>query len=330
MLITYSFVKILTKRFPEVRFEIVFRETNLDNYQKDEICAIFSPGFYVGKEAYPIIFSLYSNLENLPLFFPISCVYGGIDHKQTLYSTQEKTILNKLKRDVEKFWCRDVAIVEMLLRNGIEAEFSGDMALYDEDYLNTEFYPPCIIKSIAFTIGHHYEFYSQAIEVLKYIKERFEEAELFVCYHSKVAKVAKTIGDYAESLGYSKVVLHGDVRKMEQFYSRIDLHVGYRLHGHIAALRKRKPSILLAEDVRSLGFMQTECINVGCFECKIKNDIDEQIVSKISDFVEYQLSNNFYQYDKCFKFIDKTYNNVVVRVIEDMIAKIKQNASNVN
>jgi polysaccharide pyruvyl transferase WcaK-like protein len=38
-----------------------------------------------------------------------------------------------------------------------------------------------------------------------------------------------------------------------KLYGQVDLHVGYRVHAHLCALSRRRPSLLIAEDGRGRG-----------------------------------------------------------------------------
>jgi polysaccharide pyruvyl transferase WcaK-like protein len=38
-----------------------------------------------------------------------------------------------------------------------------------------------------------------------------------------------------------------------ELYGQVDLHVGYRVHAHLCALSRRRPSLLIAEDGRGRG-----------------------------------------------------------------------------
>jgi hypothetical protein len=61
----------------------------------------------------------------------------------------------------------------------------------------------------------------------------------------------------AVSLGFEVVELAGEVGRMLDFYPGCDLHVGYECHAHVSMFRIRRPSVLIAEDARGVGFNYT-------------------------------------------------------------------------
>ncbi len=56
----------------------------------------------------------------------------------------------------------------------------------------------------------------------------------------------------ASELGYEVMDTSYGLENVS-FYEECDLHVGYRVHGHIYFLAKRKPSFLIHEDGRGRG-----------------------------------------------------------------------------
>ena len=63
-----------------------------------------------------------------------------------------------------------------------------------------------------------------------------------------MGQLALTAGE----LGYEVMDTSYGLEKVS-FYEECDLHVGYRVHGHIYFLAKRKPSFLIHEDGRGRG-----------------------------------------------------------------------------
>ena len=83
-------------------------------------------GFSVTDGTYPELFGLYSGLAHLPTFFPIR----GDTVSRSAY--------------------RRAATAPQ-----IPAVYSGDLAIDDEDKLNSAFIPPKDIASVVFTLQHH-------------------------------------------------------------------------------------------------------------------------------------------------------------------------------
>ncbi len=113
-------------------------------------------------------------------------------------------------------------------------------------------------------------------------------------------------------LGYVEKDLSGAVENLA-FYDNIDLHVGYRLHGHISFLRRRKPSFLIAEDSRSFGIINTPGLCVGGVPAlDDSGEVDGELHKKLSVMIKKELSSGFRSFYPVFKFIDESYVNSVV------------------
>ncbi len=326
-LISHSAIKMLTARNPAFNPTIVFRAENLDHYADGTIRNIVAPGFSVTDGVYPELFGLYSNLERLPNFFPIGCSFQHtIPSRQTFeeyqYSDATLAFLRFITSRAGALPCRDQLIVELLLRHQIPAVYSGDLAMYDESKLDSPFSPPKDITSVVFTIQHHDRYHAQSLHLLDLIKSRFPDARRYVAFHSQAGPRPQKIADYAVSLGFVELHLYGDVNNLA-VYDDIDLHIGYRLHGHISFLRRRKPSILMVEDARSYGLAHTPGTDVGCFEALslATMEADPTAPLKAMEFVDGQIDQGFRDYQRVFSFVDKTYREFVKPYFDNLAGK---------
>lgn len=327
-LITHSLIQMLKRRLPAFSPKVLFREEVLDGYADGSVRSIIAPGFSVLDETYPKLFGLYSDSARLRNFYPIGCSFqhtlpsfSAFD--QHSYGEQTSNFLRLVVSRSGPLLCRDQLIVDMLLRNGIDAVYSGDLAIYDEARINTRFAAPGNIASIVFTIQHHDRFDSQSLDLLRLIKERFGKARLFIAFHSKPNKRSLKISAFAAGLGFETLLLSGDVENLG-VYDEIDLHIGYRLHGHIAFLRRRKPSVLLVEDARSFGLANTTGTHVGCFDTLSMVTMlgDESVPERVMEYVEAQIGNGFSDYPSVFDFVDTTYKKVIEPYFDDLARKL--------
>lgn len=312
-LISNSVVKLIRNRNAAFSPVVLFREQRLDAYSDGSIRSIVAPGFSVSEGVYPKLFGLYEQLDRLPAFYPIGCSFQHVtpadwvfDEHQ--YSQQTLDFLHFVVERSGSLPCRDILIANMLVRHGIPSVYSGDMALFDDDNVFKPFSPSAEIRSVVFTIQHHARYEEQSLEVLKAIKGLFPDAKLYVSYHSKPSVMARRVAATAVELGFSELHLYGDSNNLS-VYRDIDLHIGYRLHGHIAFLRNRKPSILMVEDARSYGFSRTVGTMHGCFDAANPEGDKENagLAEQLVEFMERQLPLNFSDYNSVFAFIDKTY-----------------------
>jgi hypothetical protein len=288
-----------------------------------------APGYSVRDGSYPKLYGLYSDLRCLRLvgaFFPIGCALQDSRASNEVYDTYEYSEASlDAMREIDEisggFRCRDQKIVNMLSSKGIRANYIGDLALYDELKLFRPFVPPKKIRSVVYTVQHKSRYRRQSFSVLKLIKELFPTADLYVAHHSSVSDESRIVGEFAANLGFVEVDLSGDVEKLS-FYDSIDMHIGYRLHGHISFLRRRKPSFLIAEDARSFGIINTPGLNFGgLFALEADGvTVNLSLTEELLALVDAELKNNFSSFYKVFGFIDRTYLNAVSPCF-DQIAK---------
>ncbi|MGE6659867.1 polysaccharide pyruvyl transferase family protein [Pseudomonas sp. NPDC077408] len=331
-LISASAIKLIRYRVKDYDPVMVFREEPLERFDNISLRTILAPGFSVNDATYPTLFRLYENIQNLPdTFFPVGCSFQHLVPKKDTYDqyNYSDTTLSIFESIVERSGplpCRDELIVKMLNRNGVPAFYCGDLALYDDDVIGSKFVPPTTIKSLVFTVQHKPKYMQQSFAMLDLIKKEFPAASLYVVHHSKINKYSKQVSEYAKSVGFIEKDLSGEVSNLE-FYDKIDLHIGYRLHGHISFLRRRKPSCLLIEDSRSFGVANTEGLNYGAFNA-LKNDgvnVDEEAPAKLIQYVKKQVENGFKDYLHVFRFIDKSYRSVVRPYFDQLACKLGWN-----
>lgn len=316
-LISHLAIELITSRNPDFKPVITFREQNLDHYSDGSVRNIIAPGFSISDGVYPKLFSLYSDLDRLPNFYPIGCSFqhtipSRSSFESYIYSKKTLSFLHFIASRYGALPCRDQLIVELLQRYDTRSVYSGDLALYDDDKVNTVFYPPKEINAVVFTIQHNNRYEQQSFQLLNMIKNEFPKARCYVAFHSIAGPNPKKIAEFAVELGFSELHLYGDVRNLT-IYDNIDLHIGYRLHGHIAFLRRRKPSILMVEDARSYGLAHTQGTDVGCFEALSLDTLEADLKAptRAMGFLREQIQEGFSEYQRAFLFIDKTYNNFV-------------------
>ena len=315
-LITHSFIKLILNFDKNFRPIIHFREQSLISYSKKNKQIIYAPGFSIVNDTYPNNFKLFPSLDRLKYFFPIGCSFqhqlpsmkSFLDYK---YNQKSLKFLNYITQINGEIGCRDQLIVDLLKRNNIPAFYSGDMAIYDKKFINKEFKPPKEIKSLVISIGHHQIYYDQLLELLIFLKKKYTNAKLFISLHSRPSNLHLSLATTAIKLGFNILNLSGDISNLEM-YENIDIHIGYRLHGHIYFLSQRKPSILLVEDARSYGLSRTSGTKTGCidaFDEKL-NLPNKKAVNQVKDLLEECEFISFKNYENIFNFIDSSYSKL--------------------
>lgn len=328
-MITESFKKLLIEHGCNQIFIPVFRDINLDKLDLKYVKNILAPGFSVAPSSYPKKFSLFSDLNKLHNFnfIPFGCSYQNyLPHLTAfdpkLYTNNDRKFLSLISELSGNIPCRDIMIKNLLNNIGINSYYCGDLVLYDPKIINKQFTNPKKIRSVAMSVQHKKVYLTQSIKLLKKIKNYFApETNIYVTFHGIEDIVTNTIKEEADMLNIKCINLSGNFENLK-FYENIDIHIGYRLHGHIYCLRKRKPSILIVEDARAYGFSQTSHMGVGCFQGLNDNKKpDELLEEKIFEFIDYEKNINFSDYSSVFKFIDDTYVSIVAPRIRE-IAKL--------
>ena len=139
---------------------------------------------------------------------------------------------------------------------------TGCPTWYDLEHLDLDFEKVGDIKRIVFTPPAKPLFTSQSLEIMQMIRRVFPKAYLICSFHRGIlndahtteseANRSKVIAKSAEAMGFKVVDSSYGVDKVS-FYKTCDLHIGYRVHGHLYFLSHRRPSFLIHEDGRGRG-----------------------------------------------------------------------------
>ncbi|MDP2490259.1 polysaccharide pyruvyl transferase family protein [Vibrio splendidus] len=313
-MITESFIKLMLDKDENFKYVMVFRDVSLDKLDLKYIKNIYLPGMSVSPNTYPNNYKLFkdaSNIDNYK-FLPVSCSFQNLGIGDAAYKVDysEKDIkfLQKIVNNSGPILCRDEEICKLMQSKGIDSKFFGDLVLFDSCHYKLSKLPTEINK-IAFSVQHHSKYNAQSASLLFALRELFNNNAIKICvtFHSEENSVTdefRELTSHIENIEY--INLCGEADNLN-FYDDIDLHVGYRLHGHISFLRRKKPTVLLAEDVRAYGFFKTEVLNYGIFDASSENSQIESVVS----FIMSQVQKSFSGYKQVFSNIDRLHDEVV-------------------
>lgn len=263
-LITASAIEMLRQLKGEEEFLTLFREIDLTT-RLDEVNgsrAVVMPGFAIRQPMYPDIYRLVPDLGSLevpliPLGTGSQLFPGDTPQVQRFrYSDETVNFLRRIREAERPISCRDYLTARLLERHELPTRMVGDCAWYDMASLGTPMRRPRSIDRLVFTTPHRALYVSQAKRVLELLADLFPAAQRYLSLQSKVGPVEERLVPHGEKYDFEVVECSHDLDRIT-FYETCDLHVGYRVHGHLAFLRKRIPSVLLAEDSRGLGFVYT-------------------------------------------------------------------------
>lgn len=266
-LITEVTLELIEDVHGETEFEIYFKGEDLTSRldQINTADAILLLGLEIQPDnTWPDQYRLADDIDDIePPLIPISSSYsffpGDVSElKKQALGPGTKTLLDRIMSDRpdSPIQVRDRWVGRVLERNGYETVLTGDPGWYDMEYIGREFHRPTDIDKLVFTTPHSYLFRDQAEELLRTLGRRFDEADRIVSLHSGTRPIDRSLLDTARKSGWRVHHASHETRHLE-LYRDSDLHVGYRLHGHLAHLRWRRPSIILAEDSRVRGLTET-------------------------------------------------------------------------
>lgn len=324
-MITDAFVKLIKEHHEDFEYVRVFRGESLDKLNMENVKNIFAPGFSVSPNTYPKNYKLFSEANKLSdfNFVPFGCSYQHFVPHSSSFSKEfyDSGSIEFLKgiSEIAAIPCRDRKITEMLMSMGIKSFYVGDLVLFDPDYIDSDYQGQKKVKTVAFTVQHKAKYYEQSKTVLTMLRNTFDsDVKIFVTLHGAHSAITKKVVAHAKSLNMEVVELFGESENLS-FYDDIDLHVGYRLHGHISVLRRRKPSILLVEDARAFGFSATNETSYGCFQAMDGNKVSEKALKEVNLFIEESLKSEFKGYQSVFDFIDYQYHDVIYPYFNKLI-----------
>jgi len=265
------------------------------------------PGYQKG--FYPRVYPFLKHVTKLKIpIIPFGLGWNGkpmYRPDKFSFNDASKSILTYIHEKCRATSCRDVITKNILDRYGFKnAMMTGDPAWYNLRSIGKRFERPKNIKRIAVTPPAQAIFYKQAVTLMGALKAVFRNAQLFLVFHRGMksdrytpkgeARYLQKLKREAEKMDYQTVNAAYDTSKIE-FYQKCDLHVGYRVHGHIYFLSIRKPSFLLQEDGRGLGFSKSLGLpDVPARGPKISESVYQiaSLSTRVSNVLDRVLSNS--------------------------------------
>lgn len=349
-LLTASAEKLLKSEYPDATIVTYYREMDLTDKldELNEADAIILPGFALRKNTYPETYRLVEDLDKLKTpIRPLGCgtKFNMLD-KEKVIDQNTLSFVRRLEQH-SPIPCRELITRQVLKGYGIKTGVSGDLGMFDPDFFGKEISLTETPKKVVFTTPHNPIYLEQAKSVMDAIQALFPDAEKFVSFQSSFAHGNHPqevgISDYGVKLGFT--ILHPDLKEGDldplNIYEEADLHVGYRCHGHLYFLRTRKPSVLISEDSRGVGFSEIHGLPVfsafdkkakthgvlGGFFYKVLNKlgipsskvVNRNLASEIKLFLEEELETNFLRYKGIGQKIDTLYEQGMKKFIKNLL-----------
>lgn len=365
-LIEHAVKEMIGREKGSVEFVTVFREDPLDDLlpQVNASAAVLMPGFAIrDTPMHPRTYRLIDDVRRIraPLI-PIGAnwnVYPGDawSRRRVQYSPETVAFLRHVAGQVEHLSCREYHVCDVLKRHGIDNTLmTGDPAWFDLPSIGRAMRRPARISRLVFSPPLSPFYAGQAEQIIEMLAEIFPDAEKICSMHladldtvdadagrgpensaaltPEVTIKNRRIRAVAAGQGFDVRQASGDLGRID-FYDTCDLHVGYECHSHLAFLRKRIPSVLIAEDARGVGFSYT--LSVGGFDGFVRSQTPARAAAQktitsgyattieeysnapargdvhldIRQFLEEELDSGFRRYLGLSAYLDDIYERVM-------------------
>lgn len=172
-------------------------------------------------------------------------------------SIQERRLLEKFLEGASGVSSRGLLTHRFLALLGIDSPFLGDIAFYDPRYLERKFTAVRSIRKIAISDPHYWlRYYRPMMGLMAGLQTMFPEAKIEFLLHGKSG-----IRRQLDRTGIAYRPIYEQPSDGLDVYDEFDLHVGFRVHGHVSALKRCKPSYLLEQDGRGADYGSSIPVN---------------------------------------------------------------------
>lgn len=270
----------------------------------------YAPNIYKG--IYPLVDDLTKIKVPIVPFGLGWCGRPANDPLAFKFDHDSQIFLEEAHKLIQNSSCRCNVTEKVLNHNGFKnVTMTGCPVWYDLESINKPFKKIDEVKNIVFTTAADPKLISQTVKIIKVLDKQFPNANVTMTYHrgimpDKYTTIRATIGYLAMALGAklvnSKIKIKDvayDLRKLD-FYDDCDFHIGYRVHAHLYFLSKRLPSILINEDGRGKGMVET--MNLPVFNIE-----DKELVSKLDSQITAYKKTNFKAFDAVAEYIDSHF-----------------------
>lgn len=233
--------------------------------QADAIILCGGPGY--GPDFFPGIFPLVERLDTVkPPIVPLGLGWCGRPvgaPERFSFSPRSLEALQWIHERIHRSSVRDVLTEGILRRTGIDnVVTTGCPAWYHLPSIERDFVPPKRINRIVVTAPARAANYVHAGRLLRFIRRRYPRGEVLLSFHrgiipdrnslAREGMLNMSLAAVARAMGFKVINAAYSTRALD-VYAACDLHIGYRVHAHIAFLSLRKPSVLIQEDGRGEG-----------------------------------------------------------------------------
>lgn len=324
-------IKLIKNVFPDCEITVYERRKNLEDKieelnRSDAVILAGGPAYV--PNLYPETVPLVNNLDDITTkIIAIGLGWYGkqVDdsylYEQYKFNDSTKKLLERIIKDSGYLTCRDWYTTRVLRANGFDKVLmTGCPAWYnlqhiEEDTLKSDIHVP--FKKICISDPANSQNFGQALELIKYIKNKFTNANITFVFHriEKNDKNYQSFRKQIEEQGIETVDISNSVDGFS-VYNDCDLHIGYRVHAHIYNLSSHNISILVEEDGRGAGINQA--MGLPTITAYMNNDSkvpNKTLIGKGIRFLERKL----------FKMDSYKSNQYIFEELEDYFMMLSNN-----
>lgn len=228
----------------------------------DTVLLCGGPG--LREDFYPRIFRLRDDLDELR--DPVGLALGwngrpGLTPDSFTFSAASRAALARLSRRVP-ISVRDELSVQVLDRADVPAVMTGCVSWYVPELIGAPLHRPEAVSDVVVTTPADPQLLGSVLDVVDAVRRALPNARITCAFHRdlvadehtarRIALRNKWLALRLRRAGVEVRDVSSDVERIA-FYRNADLHVGFRVHAHLAFLGWRRPSVLVAEDFRGRG-----------------------------------------------------------------------------
>ena len=334
-------VELLMHEYPACEFIRIMRnevEKHIAEVNACDLAVIGGGPIYQTSLVNYMPLETYRNEVEVPTMILGGGWYGksGSSYEMLRYrfDQQTKRFLEKVYESGFGFSCRDIHTANVLKANGFpKVVLTGCPAWYDLRYVGkTEFRRNIdSIRTIAVSDPARVYNLDASLEVVKYLKKRFKDAEIRFLFHRGInldqhtsGKSAAKLNEVARSLRDMGVDYRDISYGVDGFsqYDQCDLHVGFRVHAHIYNMGIRNRSILIEEDDRGAGVNETLGLpSIRAYDDglvlsnrlankalrSVSNRSNRNLINELDTYLNILLSNDFCYLKNAFAIQENLY-----------------------
>jgi hypothetical protein len=213
-----------------------------------------------------------------------------------------KNLLHKITQSPLPCSVRDFHTLNVLNSHGLDNTLmTGCPAYYDLDFIGSTPAVPKKINKVAFSLGVSFissnsmekAMKSQILELKDFFSSsEFEvvfhhslDPETFLQTHGSSRKHVESHNEFAAWLSQNDidyVDISGSAENLVDYYSKVDIHIGYRVHAHIFMNSISKLSLLIAEDGRGKAAEKVIGGLIFSADNGFRNSLPSKIINRLS------------------------------------------------